>query len=382
MPMRQPGTRSRWTHRARGFEASKLGFIGVLALVAAGVSSPLLAQSVLEDPEEQVIHYQADEGLRDPVAKLQKRLADGKARLKFDSSRGYLPAVLEALGIPVSSQGLAFSKTSSQRERIGPKTPRAVYFSDDVSVGWVPGGSVIEVISVDPNRGPIFYTLEQNPSTPVKFTRRTECMECHLGPKTVNVPGLIVKSVHTATDGTPISQVDGFVSGHNSSLSERWGGWYVTGSSAGDPHLGNTFVTGGNPERKGAAEVNSLEDRFDTSRYLSGGSDIVALMVLEHQARMQNLITAANYEARYALNEEGDLVGTNLVGAASQRRIAPAGEMLLEYMLFRNEAALHGRVKGSPAFAVEFQKRGPRDGKGRSLRQLDLNARLFRYPCS
>jgi hypothetical protein len=56
--------------------------------------------------------------------------------------------------------------------------------------------------------------------------------------------------------------------------------------------------------------------------------------------------------------------------------------MLLEYMLFRNEAPLNGPVSGTSAFAVEFANSGPGDSKGRSLRQLDLQKRLLRYPCS
>jgi len=345
-------------------------------------------ESVLGDAEERIIRYEAADGFADPVSMLQKRLAEGSVRLKFEPGRGYLPSLLEALGIPVLSQGLVFSKTSSQRDHTHPKTPRAVYFNDDVSVGWVPDGPVIDLAAVDPKRGPIFYTLEQSSNTPPRFSRNNDCMRCHLGPKTLNVPGLVVQSVYTSSHGIPVKTVDGFVSGHNSVLEDRWAGWYVSGTHAGASHLGNILITDVNhPELSdptAGANVTNLHNRFDTNRYLSPHSDIVALLVLEHQVRMQNLITRANYETRYALDEQAQRA-TNATGTASdwpQQRIALAAETLLEYMLYRNEAPLKGPVKGTSAFAVQFERDGPRDSRGRSLRQLDLQTRLARYPCS
>ena len=361
-----------------------------LALLAAA-RAPALGEPVLGAPEEQIIHYETTQGLADPVTLLQKRLAHGETKLKFDSRRGYLPALLKTFRIPVSSQGLVFSKTSSQRDHTSPQTPRAVYFRDDVSVAWAPGAPVIDLASVDPERGPIFYALDQNSNAPPKFTRRTECMQCHLGPKTLNVPGLLVRSYDTASNGTPLATVEGFVSGHNSPLEARWGGWYVTGTHSADRHLGNSFVTDPeHPERldlASGANVTDLRSRFDTAAYLSPHSDLVALLVLEHQVRMQNLLTRANYETRHALAQSAkqkSWSGASAGGAPDwpQQRIALAGEMLLEYLLFRNEAALHGPVQGTSGFAQEFQRGGPRAAKGRSLRQFDLQTRLFRHPCS
>ena len=363
----------------------------------------VFAQEDLSDADEQIIQYHAKNGLEDPVARLQKRLAEGKATLKFETNGGYLPDLLRALHVPISSQGLVFSKTSSQGEQCNPQTPRAVFFADDIYVGWVPGGPVIDLAAVDPRRGPIFYTLEQRPGGAPKFTRPETCMQCHLGPKTLNVPGLVVRSVYTAANGKPLAQVDTFVNGHNSALEQRWGGWYVSGTHAGALHLGNTFVTNsagrqdwldGQPSLPMSAggNVTDLRDRFDTARYLSRHSDIVALLVLEHEVRMQNLITRASYETRLALEERkqngSEAPGSSasrsqvLVSNWPQERIALAGEMLLEYLLFRNEAPLKGAVKGTSSFADDFQSRGPTDLKGRSLRQLNLATRLFRYPCS
>jgi len=365
------------------------------------------AQEDLSDADEQIIQYHATKGLEDPVALLQRRLAEGNVTLQFETNHGYLPALLRTLQVPISSQGLVFSKTSSQGEHCNPQTPRAVFFADDVYVGWVPGGPVIDLAAVDPKRGPIFYTLDQRPDGGPKFTRPQTCMQCHLGPKTLNVPGMVVRSVYTAADGTPISQVDAFINGHNSALEQRWGGWYVTGTHGGALHLGNSFVAkpaqrqdllGGQPPfaMAAGANVTDLRDRFDTARYLSRHSDIVALLVLEHEVRMQNLITRASYETRLALEEKAKQNGSPAAGsvgvAASdsqalaanwpQQRTALAGEMLLEYLLFRNEAPLKGAVKGTSSFADDFQRCGPMDSKGRSLRQFNLTTRLFRYPCS
>ena len=43
---------------------------------------------------------------------------------------------------------------------------------------------------------------------------------------------------------------------------------------------------------------------------------------------------------------------------------------------------LTDRITGTSSFAADFSARGPRDSKGRSLRDFDLKTRLFRYPCS
>jgi uncharacterized protein with ATP-grasp and redox domains len=51
-------------------------------------------------------------------------------------------------------------------------------------------------------------------------------------------------------------------------------------------------------------------------------------------------------------------------------------------MLFADEASLHGRVQGVSTFTQTFPQRGPRDRQGRSLRDFDLQRRLFKYPLS
>ena len=353
------------------------------ALMLCALVPPLFGQTETDDPEERVIHYFAPGGLDDPVARLQQRLARGETTLRFEPRRGYLRSLLQELRVPVSSQGLVYSKTSSQAAQTSPRTPRAIYFTDDVYVGWVPDGPEIDLAAMDPKRGSIFYTLDQRREGPPTIVRRDDCLKCHLGPRTANVPGLLVRSILTAADGTPLSQIERFVSGHNSPLETRWGGWYVTGTHVGAQHLGNILVTDPvHPEHVNPAEganVTRLKDKFDTARYLSPHSDLVALMVLEHELRMQNLIIRANYETLLARDPQSGGGGTS---GWPEQRIARAGETLLEYLLFRNEAPLKGPVKGSSKFAAEFQRGGPRARDGRSLRRLDLQTRMFRHPCS
>jgi hypothetical protein len=305
------------------------------------------------------------------VACLQSRLAGRNDTLRFQPTRGYLASLLRALQVPVSSQTLVFSKTSLQSELVGPKTPRAVYFNDSVYVSWVPGGSTIDITSSDPEKGPIFYTLDQQAPTKPRFARGEQCFQCHLAPETLNVPGPLVRSMIVAPDGRPLSQVDDFITGDGSRMKNRWGGWYVTAAEASFEHLGNSFAN--QPHLTGT--LPNLQGRIDTARYLSPGSDIVALLVLTHQMKMQNLITRANYETRFALSQETE-------PAMIHQRIARVAEPLLQYLLFRNERPLAGPVRGTSHFANDFQKSGPFDSSHRSLRQLDLRTRLMRYPCS
>jgi hypothetical protein len=55
---------------------------------------------------------------------------------------------------------------------------------------------------------------------------------------------------------------------------------------------------------------------------------------------------------------------------------------IVDYMLFVDEARLNSPVRGTLGFEEKFAAQGPFDGKGRSLRQFDLERRIMRYPCS
>ena len=341
---------------------------------------------------EEPINYRTAP-INDPISKLQQRLDSGKARLAYEPGRGYLKSVLELLEIPISSQSLAFSRTSFQFRKISPQTPRALYFNDDVYVGWVKDGKALEIVSFDPHQGAIFYILdEQQTDKPVFERAELDCTQCHVAAGTRGVPGVLLRSIYPKPTGTQASQAGSFTTGHESPLSERFGGWYVTGTHGKQRHMGNVVVT--DPEhperldREVGANLTDLSRKFDATPYLSGHSDIVAQLVQAHQTQMHNLITLTNYQTRLALYAEaarnkaiGQPVNTQLSDVARKQYEGPAEE-LVRYLLFVNEAPLEDRIVGSSSFASEFSARGPRDARGRSLRDFDLQKRIFKYPCS
>jgi ABC-type transporter Mla MlaB component len=57
-------------------------------------------------------------------------------------------------------------------------------------------------------------------------------------------------------------------------------------------------------------------------------------------------------------------------------------EAFLKYLLFTEEAPMADPIRGLSDFTREFAAQGPRDQRGRSLREFDLRTRLFKYPCS
>jgi len=315
----------------------------------------------------------------DPLTTLQTKITQGRATLEFEPEHGYLKSLLKNLDIPVSSQGLVFSKSSFQFPRISPSTPRAIYFNDDTYVGFVQGGPVLEVISIDPKAGPLFYTVSQDKQAP-KFERQTnQCLVCHYyfdaklgGPRLVVLSLLTNASGNDAT-GTPLFTSD------QTPLDFRWGGWYVTGTHGNQKHLGNLMVRatpGDNVDlidyishldKRQGANVTDLTDRFDTKPYLSPHSDIVALMTLVHQANVHNLMTVASLKIK---------------PDSPAKLISDIAEPLVEALLFSGEAPLVSPVTGTSGFAEEFSQRGPRDHQGRSLRDFDLKHRLLRYPLS
>ncbi|MBI1357764.1 MAG: hypothetical protein GC160_25785 [Acidobacteria bacterium] len=353
--------------------------IVLVACVGWALDRPasLIDESRILPSEHPAIDYwRADPN--DAVARLQRRLSGGEIQLSFDERFGYLPAVLDALDVPRSSQVLVFSKTSFQASRIFPRVPRALYHNEEVSVGWVDGGDVVEIASLDPKLGVVFYTLPQEQTRRPQFApRTTECISCHAGSYTLGVPGLLVRSVHPDQSGTP-QRTPSFITDHRSPLSERWGGWYVSGRHGSQRHMGNATY-----ERDQSAlpligsqtqNVAKLQPYVSPYNYLRSTSDIVSLMTLEHQTRMTNLITRLGYVARIA-ERDG-------VTPEARREIENTAEELLRYLLFTDEAPLEAPVEGDPEYAEAFEARGPRDSQGRSLHQLDLQTRLLRYPCS
>jgi hypothetical protein len=362
----------------------------LVAIVPVGLAIAGLSGSYLVPIDHEAIQY-SKAPVDDAVARLQKRIDSGEVKLKSDDTFGYLRSVLQALGVSESSQVLVFSKTSFQAPRIAPRTPRALYFNDKVEVGFVRTGEVLEFASLDPKLGVVFYTLDQEPTAHPHFDRRDTCLQCHQSGGTLGVPGLVVRSVFPDSTGMPLFHAGTFVTDHRSPLKERWGGWYVTGTSGDQTHMGNAIVEDRNqPDRLQSENTQNLTDlhgKIDTGAYLTPHSDIVALMTLEHQTQMTNLITRVGWEARMALHDNEAISKAlgrpaNDLSESTTHRINSAAEELVTYMLFSGETKLTAPIKGTSDFTAEFAKSGPRDSKGRSLREFDLQTRMFRYPCS
>ncbi|MCY4076924.1 MAG: hypothetical protein OXH04_16005 [Acidobacteria bacterium] len=341
-------------------------------------------------------------GLRDripanAVHELGLRLADGRITLRSaGDDTGYLRTLLDQLDVNADSQLLVFSRTSLQRQAISPRRPRAIYFNDEVAVAFVPGSDRIELAAVDPGFGVAFYELEVARGRQPRLMRSTGCLRCHHGPATLGVPGLYVGSVFPSPSGEPNFGLGTVVTDHRTPLAERWGGWYVTGTHGAQPHRGNAVARDpARPDRLDAAGARNLTDlgrKADTSHYLAPGSDIVALMVLEHQTQMTNHLTRLAWLARLAAAGEptGAAAGTGAApvrgrgatGAATRRALDLWIEETVAYLLFADEAPLAEPVTGVSTFTATFPRRGPHDARGRSLRDLDLRTRLFRYPLS
>jgi hypothetical protein len=311
----------------------------------------------------------------DPVAELSRQMQDGKVTLQRSGTSGFLRSVLDALHVPVESQVVIFNPDSVQGRRITATNPRALYFNDRVAVGWVRGG-FIEITAQDPSQGVVFYTLEQAFVGQPHFARRDDCLVCHYSYGSTGVPGMLARSIqqHDVTHRVPFDK--------------RWGGWYVTGTTGAAHHLGNTNLAHLFDEPPPAGTLNwpSLDGKFDLDGYLTPHSDVVALMVFEHQMHMMNLLTRIGWEARVADFRRGR-TPDQLRAAGDDPSDFPvpldaAAREVVDYMLFVDEAPIPAPIRGSTGFAERFAAEGPRDGQGRSLRQLDLSTRLFRYPLS
>ena len=338
----------------------------IVAALVAGCWAALVAQRMdafVESRHHPAIAYGRGP-IDTPIATLNERLATGQARLPFDPQTGYLKATLAALDISPDSQVLVYSPTSFQASKITQQNPRAIYFNDTVAVGWIRGADLLEVTAQDPRHGTIFYTLGQTPAEMPRFNRQEQCVSCHLTWDTLGVPGLTVKT--TFPRKAPGEFLNGGPVDHRRPMAERWSGWFVTGARVPALHMGNRPLIQPTPLEGTAPALTTVDGQFDTIGYLRTTSDVVALMLLEHQTQAANLMTRLNWEAR--------------LGDAARTRVA--AETLADYLLFVGEAPITEGIEGTPAFAAAFAARGPRDATGRSLRDLQLQGRMMRYPLS
>jgi hypothetical protein len=356
-----------------------LGVVATVVTLAGGAilaAGPQLGDHPFSgSPEHPAISY-ATMPTNEAVGKLNLKLRSAATRLSHDRSSGYLQAVLEALSVPVDSQVMVFSKTGLQGRLTSPSNPRALFFNDSVVLGYVRGAPVLELIAHDARQGAIFYTLDQTAQGAPVFTRSDSCLTCHLSRNSMDVPGMLVRSQFTSPSGASLRQLGQFLIDHRSPLDQRWGGYYVTGTHGSMRHMGNAMVSNDGTPASTATTLNvtSVEGRLDTAGYPSPFSDIVSLMVFDHQMHMMNLLTRVGWEARVAIHDSQVDV--------SRGPVHDAVAELVDYLLFVDEAPLADTVQGVSGFAARFSALGPHDRKGRSLHQLDLKRRLLRYPCS
>lgn len=328
----------------------------------------------------------------DSVARLWKDWTAGKSKPDASSDKAFVASVLKQLDVPAASQTLVFSKTSLQNALINPQTPRSIFFNEECYVGWSQGG-MMELIGMDPEKGPQFYVIDLSDKKKPALLTSDNCLSCHETSRTNNVKGVLVRSVYTADDGQPILNQGSFVSGHESPLSERWGGWYVTGKHGADRHMGNVIATTNGDQivldREKGANVLSLEHFFSTKPYVTNTSDIVALMVLEHQCTMHNKLTDANKSTREALARQHDLQKafgepiTDVPQGSALTVIKSQADKVVKHLLFCEEYALKdGGIEGNAAFQEAFRRNRIETKDGRSLKDFQLLNRLFKYRCS
>ena len=359
--------------------ALAVSFVAWAVALAAALAQPrtLFPGTIDQHP---AIDYRGS-ALTDPVTVLQRDLSSGRTTIDFEGRQGFLRSVLAQLNVPIESQVLLFSKTGIQHPFTNPANPRALYFNDRVVVGYIPGAPVLELASQDPRQGVVFHTLQQDPGlgTVPKFTRPDRCLTCHLSANSLGVPGILVRSMFTDVTGRTRPSLGSAIVDHRTPLEQRWGGWYVTGTHGAATHMGNAMVTDAmtrGEDAVTAATLNrtTLDARVDAAAYPLPTSDIAALMVFDHQGHAVNLLTRLGWETRIAVAESRLDLATG--------ELAQLVRETADYLAFSNEARLTAPITGVSGFAKVFAARTPHDRHGRSLAELDLQTRLFKYRCS
>ena len=357
-----------------------------ISLVTIGLFAD---QAWADDLNRKPIEYAQRQG-DNPVSRLQKRLTDGSTTLNREPKFGYLPALLRELQIDVASQSLVFSKTSLQRHHIRPDAPRAIYFNEDIYVGFCAGGELLEISVADSELGTEYYSLAIEQNRP-KLQRETEaCLVCHGTSATRGFPGHLLRSVYVDQDGQPLLAMGSHRQEVNLPWMKRFGGWYVSGPQTQAFHLGNLVLKEEtNPDLLPGLHgqpVPFQDPSFDASAYLVSTSDLVAQLLLAHQVQFHNHLAKLTCDTRIAIYDEQQL-NRELKEPILQRRESTARRIrhganeLVRTLFFANEIVLPP-LQGESTFAAAFREAGIRDAEGRSLRQLNLEGRLMEYRCS
>lgn len=299
---------------------------------------------------------------QDRLARLMVEVQAGRVAVDASSERALLQSLLTGLNVPEASQLLVFSATSFQSGIVNPRSPRALYFNDDTSIGFIPGGR-LEVASFDPQGGLMFYIFDRLRSDGglPGHTRSRSCLNCHTDTMSSGRPGFVINSVGTWWDGSSQETYRYDELGHHVPLVQRFGGWHVTGRHGMKQSHAN--LVGNRTPAGFKGERNEPGDHADITRYPRPTSDILAHLVHEHQCGFTNRVTAAIYAHR----ED-----------ASEAAVQKTADALVDYVLFKNEAAPPPALEGDADFVRGFQALAP----GSPLREFDLRTRLFKYRCS
>ena len=353
----------------------------------------LVVRSADELYEQAPISYSAT-APQDAIVALEKRLALGGVDLA-GTEKEVLRELLRLLDVPEASQVLVFSKTSLQTRLIRPDNPRAIYFSDTCYVGWVPGG-LIEIASIDPQLGPVFYHFNPRAESAKgpRFVRDADCLRCHGGNFVRDIPSVFARSLFTEPGGQPIFNQGSVLVEETTPLLERWGGWYVTGTAAPLEHRGNVF----HREQDGRLAVAldhgdhlaRIPDEARPDRYPRATSSVSALLVLEHQCAVQNALTRAAMRTRQILHYQRGLqrdlkepITDEPTFDSAKRVVETSVQEVLDRLLCKDEAPLPpGGVVDKADFAPSYERGALKAANGRSLRELDLDRSIFRLRCS
>lgn len=343
------------------------------------------------DYEQAPVSY-SETTARDRLARQLGRIASGE--IKFaGTDQEVLRTLLQVMEVPEETQIFVFSKTSLQRGRIRPERPRVLYFSDSAYVGWVPGG-LMEVTAIDPELGPVFYSFDLGPTRekPPTIIREGDCLRCHGGTFVRDVPGVFVRSIFPDATGEPLLRHGTVVVDDETPFDQRWGGWYVTGYKGSEPHRGNSFASEKGDQlvfTPSGQRPDQLSGFFDTTDYLRPTSDMAALLVAEHQMAMQNSITRAGFVCRKMLTYQRGLQTTFKEPVTEEPAydsvksvFASAVQDVVDHLLFRKAAMLPDGIVSNADFKRSFPQGAPRTRAGHSLKDLQLQDRIFVQRCS
>lgn len=201
-------------------------------------------------------------------------------------------------------------------------------------------------------------------------------MNCHSDEDTRQVPGIVIKSVIPGPTGGSLESYRRGLSGHEIPFSDRFGGWHVTGAEGIGPHWGN--LTGRFTPEGIVTTPLPPGERFDWSIFPVATSDLLAHLLHEHQAGFVNRVVETHYRLRTALERgNGRLLEEDRVDM--ERQV----DELSRYLLFADEAPMpEGGIEGDPSLREEFLATRKAASNGDSLKDFDLETRLFRNRCS